>query len=413
MTEIQKFIENLGDKSPSNIRSQIYKRGILSSYNDDDGRMVFYSSKNQRFNKSDDLKLECNGLVFDTKNLKTLVIPQLLHKSGIDTDVINNHLNNDLYDILCVDDGTVINLYYWIDSWRISTARSYDLTDKKWSIMTYKEVVKDILGEREDAFYNTLDKEKCYTFGLKHKDLHPFLEGKDEPVNKFWFIQSVDLKDHSISYNFKNDLEILGSTYSNIESKNIKELFPLLKKSLNDFIYRKNETKINYGYILRSKDPKKTGENSIILLESSLLQNIRKLFYHSSFNKVSQEMDYDRETYIIINSFLDVNRNYLFKLLFPQYLQTFAVLDNITNDLVNNIIYNKNSIKLKNKKFTLCNPSKIYTQKLQKYTETLYELIGTCYTINPRDKNLSRVISTYLLNENWTDMYYKLFTIIS
>lgn len=412
MTEIQKFIENLEDKSPSNIRSQIYKRGILSSYSDD-GRMVFYSSKKQRFNESDTLKLECNGLVFDTKNLKILVIPQILHKSYVETDVINSYLNNDLYDILRIDDGTVINLYYWIDSWRISTARSYDLTDKKWSSMTYREIVKDILGEQENTFYDTLDKEKCYTFGIKHKDLHPFLEGKDEPVNKIWFIQSVDLNECSISYDFKNDLGISESKYSDIKPKNIKELFPLLKNSLNNFIYKKNDTEINYGYILRSKDPKKTGENSIVLLESSLLQNIRKLFYHSSFNKVSKERGYDRIKYILINSYLDVNKNYLFKLLFPQYLHLFVIFDNITNDLVNNIIYNKNSIKLKNKKFTLCNPSKIYTHKLQKYSETLYELIKNFYNINPRDKNLYRVISTYLLNENWVDMYYKLFTIIS
>lgn len=412
MTEIKKFIENLEDKSPSNIRSQIYKKGILSSYNSDDGRMVFYSSKKQRFNKSDNLKLECNGLVFDTKNLKNLVIPQLLHKSYVETDVINNYLNNDLYDILYIDDGTIINLYYW-DTWRISTARSYDLTDKKWNIMTYREIIKDILGERENMFYNTLNKEKCYTFGIKHKELHPFLEGKNESVNKFWFIQSVDLKDCSVSYEFKNDLGISESRYSNIKPKNIKELFPLLKNSLNNFIYKKNDTEINYGYILRSKDPKKTGENSIILLESSLLQNIRKLFYHNSFNKVSQERGYNRTTYILINSYLDVNKNYLFKLLFPQYLHSFVILDNITNDLVNNIIYNKDLIKLRNKKFTLCNPSKTYTQKLQKYSETLYELIKNFYNINPRDKNLYRVISTYLLNENWVDMYYKLFVIVS
>ena len=76
--EIQKFINDLADKTPGNIRSQIYKRGILSSYEPKDGRMVFYASKNQRFSEADSLKLECNGLVYDNKNNRPLVIPPIL-----------------------------------------------------------------------------------------------------------------------------------------------------------------------------------------------------------------------------------------------------------------------------------------------------------------------------------------------
>jgi hypothetical protein len=405
---IQVFINQLVDKSPTNIRSQIYKKGILSSYNDNDSRMVFYSSKNQRFTNSNLLKLECNGLVLDTNTLEPLVIPPVLCKSNVNTDVINKHLNNDLYDIISIDDGTVINLYHWNSKWYISTARSYDLTHKKWGTLTYKEVVKSILGDNEEKFYDILDKSRCYTFGVKHENIHPFREDNNAPINKIWFIQSVSLETKEISIKFENDLNILESKYSSFQTKNVKDLFPLLKKSLNDFMYKTKNTEVNYGFILRSKDHKKTGENSNILLESSLLQNIRNLYYHSNFNKISQEMNYDRDTYTLIYSYLDINRHSLFKILFPQYLSSFKTLETITNDLII-AISSFGSNKPKNKNFKINNISKTYKIKISIYAETLYRLISSYYIIAPNDNNLHKIISSYLLNERWVDIYYKLY----
>jgi hypothetical protein len=404
---IQEFINQLSDKSPFNIRKQIYKKGILSSCNDNDSRMVFYASKNQRFTNSDLLKLECNGLVLDTHTHKLLVIPQLLCKSNINPDVINKHLNNGLYDIISIDDGTVINLYHWNNKWCISTARSYDLTHKKWGTLTYKEVVKSILGDNEEKFYDTLDKSRCYTFGVKHKNIHPFKEDNKISINKIWFIQSVSLETKEISIKFENDLNILESKYASFQTRNVKDLFPLLEKSLHDFMYKTQNTEINYGFILRSKDNKKTGENSNILLESSLLQNIRNLYYHSNFNKISQEMGYARDTYTLIYSYLDINRHSVFKILFPQYLPSFKTLNTITNDLI--IAISSFGSNKKNKNYKINNTSKTYKIKLTIYAETLYRLISSYYIITPNDNNLHKILSSYLLNERWVDIYYKLY----
>jgi hypothetical protein len=418
MLEIQKFIDELSDKTPESIKSNLYKVGILSSYSSD-GRMVFYSSKKQRFNKSNLLKLECNGLVMNINTNKPLVIPPLLYKSNVNVDIVNKHLSNDLYDILYIEDGTVINFYYWLDSWRISTARSYDITNEKWGSITYKKVVSDILSENLDQFYQLMDKNKCYTFGIKHDSLHPFREGNKTLFNKIWFIQSVllntdtdDTDDtgknvgYKISYkNNMNNMNIKNSVLLNNNPTNIKNLFPELKNSLNEFFMQKI---VNYGFILRSKNSNITGEYSNILLESSLLQTIRKLYYNSHFNSVSKEFGYNRVKYIITNAYLNVNNQNLFTMLFPQYIIEFNKLYDITTDLVTSImcIMTNNT---SNKKVCLKYKTNIKLQLLTSSANVIYNSINSRYVLNIDDMNLTQKITSILVNNQWNTIYYNLY----
>jgi hypothetical protein len=402
---LQKFISELKNQEPTSVRSSIYKRGILASYDPDDGRMVFYTSKNQRFSDSDSLKLECNGLIFDTQNMRPLVIPPLTYRSNIDTDVVNGHLSNNLYDVIYVNDGTVINLYWWCNSWHISTARSYDITDKKWGVLTYKEVVSNILGDSEEKFYNALDTTKSYTFGVKHADLHPFKENQIDPINTIWFIQSVSTDTLKVEYNCDKLVEfgIYTQTYVQSRVSNVRHLFTDLNQAIDDFIYnRYPEYKPLYGFILRSKDPSKTGSHSNILLESTLLQKIRQLYYHSSLNIAAQEMLYDRNTYILIYSYLDTNRHILFKKLFPQFIEQFLKLDVITATIVKNIIeYGKN----KKDRTNGCD------DKTQLYIKTIYEAFNNQFTFKQNVKQLPQLLTTYLLTDKWLDVYYNLYTL--
>ena len=205
--ETIKFIKESNEKDLSTLRSSLYKKGILSSFNKD-GRIVMYTSKNQRFNKLDDISIECNGLIFDINAMKPLVIPTLNSISNISNiNIINNNINNDLYDVYRINDGTVINLYWWepTNSWVISTTRGYDLTDEKWADLTYIEIIKDILNKTDnsiDDLYKLLDKTHCYTFGFKHPSMHPFYEGLNKPIYTIWFIQSINLNTFKISTQF-------------------------------------------------------------------------------------------------------------------------------------------------------------------------------------------------------------------
>ena len=398
--EIQTFINNLSDKSCPSIRSHLFKRGIMCSYDIPTGRMVFYTSKNQRFADADKLKLECNGLVFDTVNMKPLVIPTLTYRSNVDANIVNANLVNNLYDVLLIEDGTVINLYWWspTNTWCISTARSFDLTDKNWGSLTYKEIIQKILGYDEQKFYDSLDKSLSYTFGIKTEDMHPFREGKNDPINKIWFIQSANLETHEISFEFPNNLNIPEQTTINMNLHDIKMLYNDLNQSLNDFIHEPSVHPL-YGYMLRSKDPSKTGSHSNIVLESSLLQKIRQLYYHSSLSIHAQEMKYEKDIYITIYSYLDTNRHILFRKLFPHYIDSFNKLDTITSSLVKNIIV---YAKIKKNHAT--------SNKMALYVKLIYEMLNSQYQLNSNDRNLAKIITTFVLTHQWIDMYYNLFT---
>jgi hypothetical protein len=394
------------EKTPTNIRSAIYKKGVLASYSSD-GRMVLYTSKNDRFSISTDenvqsLWMENNGLVLDTNTMKPLVIPLLSFRSNVEAHIIDTYLSQGLYETYLIEDGTIINLYYWepLQSWRISTTRGYDMTENKWGDQTYASIMEELLALHDtqlDDFYNSLDRNHCYTFGFKHGSMHPFQEGLNKPINKLWFIQSVNLSTYEIFEDFQHLFSIPNQTkyaFLHNDHVNTKTLFNMLHNCLDKFLHTNHAT---YGFILKSKNPSKTKIYSHILLESSLLQKIRQLYYHSNHNNNANEMNYNRETYIIIHSYLNINVHYLFIRLFPQYETHFKKLDTITTSLVKSILeYSKKNVHY-NK-----------TGDIDKISKFLYEKINNDCRLT-QNKYTAKIVSSYILNIASTDLYYKLF----
>lgn len=426
--ETVKFINSLENKTPESIRSSMYKKYILTNHNKNDDRMVLYSSKNTRFNNTLDkdenhsIWSECNGLILDMKNMKPLVTPTESFRTNICVDVVNNFLHDDLYKLYIVEDGTIINLYFWppLNSWRISTNRCYDVTYSIWGSMTYYEVLYDLLlkvyNTTYDDFQNMLDKNTSYTFGFKHESMHPFKEKKSNNINKLWFIQSCN--NGIISDEFENKFNIPSQTkfeFPENTLKSTKYLFNKLDSSYNDFI---NNGKILYGYILKSKNPSETGTHSNILLESSLLQKIRKLYYHSSFNKNSSIKNYNREIYTIIHAYLDINNRDIFIKLFPQYSHQYDKLGMITTLLIkniNNMINRPNNMPEIISEYIITNnktKSNFTLNKdiLKNIVLFIHNAMTSVYKFNPRDRRNSMFISTYILNNNFIDIYYSLFS---
>jgi hypothetical protein len=420
-----KFIDTLDDKSPSNVRSELYKHGILSTYENHDDesksgtqptRMVFYTSKNQRFvreSKMPELLSECNGLIIDMETLKPVVIPTYSLMHNIDSVAINANLANNLYDVYPAQDGTIINLYYWepMKSWRISTGRSMDATDSNWGNTTYVDILEELLFVNKgnlETFYEHLDTTKCYTFGFKHPSMHMFHEGTNGPVYKLWFIQSVEL-DTGVVSNEVNDtaLNELMSQYK------ISKQFPIdipvsdgatmslahfnynIKTALKEFL---KSGKVCYGFILRSRYPSRTGGNNTILLESTLMQKIRHLWYHSNYNEIAKQFDYDREKFTIIYSYLNINTHTSFIQLFPQYNEHYTQLSKITTTLVKGVAA-----------YTASLETGATINNVDGVIKHIYESIDKLYALHSSDKNIIKMISSYVLDTNFVDVYYKRF----
>jgi hypothetical protein len=434
---LMEFVKTMESTLPSEIRQIAFKNQIQSSYNQEDGRMIFYTSKNSRFNKEEKPYLsECNGYVIDTINMKPLVIPINSFKSNINPDTVDIYMGNGLYDIYKVEDGTIINLYWWesANKWCISTTRGYDVSDVKWGTKTYTQILEKLLEFYEinlQTFYDSLNKEHCYTFGFKHESMHPFREGKKEVINKLWFIQSVELNTKEVCEDFKgmygilNQKKFVDPLCNNINSK---YLFSKLSKSLDNFIDR-NE--VCYGFILKSRDSSLTKSYSNILLESSLLQNIRKLIYHRDLNKYATEMGYNRDLSTIINAYLNPNTCDLFITLFPQYKHVYSDLDIIHDKIVRSVLdytmpkLKENKLKEDKLKENKLKEDKLKEDKLKEdklkedklkednsymknITEYIYEKINGQFIVDRKNNYIDHYISSFIKTTSFIHVFYNM-----
>jgi hypothetical protein len=237
-------------------------------------------------------------------------------------------------NIIKANDGTTVTLYYFKSKWVISTHRGFDVnTYICVAQKTYQDIIDEVLKQYPNFSYNNLDTSKCYTFGFNHSDFHPFMENreyKEESKNnvRAWFIQSVDLNKFNLSDpSYKSYTDDIGLPIQNtVAYQTLKQLFYITNNAYIDYV--KNGT-VNYGYLI------KIGSRQY-LVESSLLKNIRQIFYSNKFNQLEDGLD--TRKYIIINSFLDTNRHVIFKTLFPQYIPMFDMMMKKMDALVQAIV---------------------------------------------------------------------------
>lgn len=325
---VSNYLEKKSDKDIEFIRSFFYRNYIKTHVEDtesDHSRVIFMSNKNNS-DFSNPIVQECNGLIMELyKNkYKALVIPILKFYSGYRKNEVNYLYNEGMYSMYKVIDGTTINLYYYNNSWRISTANGYDVTNLKFvNNKTYLDVLTELSVKYIDFSFDNLNEDKCYTVIMTYIDYHVFSGN----TNCITFVQSVDLNE------FNNNKKMVISYDEDIGFP-IQEEVPLFDKitnvynitynAYNDYI---KDGTINFGYILRSKNPTRTRGNNHILLESSLMSSIRKLIYnHNIYNDLTKSdflkqlnISYDKMNINVLQAYLNINTLVKFNKLFPQY----------------------------------------------------------------------------------------------
>ena len=232
----------------------------IKSVNSDD-RIIFYpKDRSSRTNYDDSVVRECNGLIIDLEEKRLVVIPPPLLLHTFKYKIVNDFITQNLYTIYEIKDGTRISMYYFRNSWRISSARGYDVTDLKWNgSLTYKEIFDSLLLELNipvDDFYDSLNKQCCYNWGFNHRDYHPFSD-----KNCIWYIGSFNTHTSEIvdSYPYRDIIpgqEIIphtdGKTYIDASDLRVE-----CEQAFKNFF--KTKTKL-FGYILRSNNPEITGK---------------------------------------------------------------------------------------------------------------------------------------------------------
>lgn len=334
----------LSHDDPESARRELYSKfGIVTSY--DPKVMIFstmHSAKNQL---GSDFTQECNGLIMEQKTWRLLVVPPKSLRFNIDTDASNKFLHQGLYRIYKAEDGTCFNLYFYGGKWTISTNKGYNMNQMKWNQDeddTYESLITECLekiGLTWETFISSLDQSHCYSFGFKHPKFHKFFEGRDAPIYKIWFIQSVDLDPTSPKYLWSSDKTPIAiietQTICTTPASNLKEMYRIAGTALEDY-----ETKgeVCYGFILRSSNYSITKYHSDLYIESSLMKTIRKFWYENTLIKQCHEHNWSKEIAITLNAFLDNASCKIFTHLFAQYEAQLDSYLSMLNKIVDKMI---------------------------------------------------------------------------
>lgn len=311
----------------------------------------------------------------------------------------DGRLGTGAYDIVQVSDGTVVNLYCWDHPtkgpiWCLSSSNGYDVSHLKWmGAKTYAEIVHELLtqhpafvaatgmtlerdylceGDMRLAF-KTLDRARSYTIGFRHGNFHPM--GAD-PAG-IWNIQTADLASGTPMYGpglphvprqalyTRDDIIRLakaggrlgvGAGGSAIQMADLDHISRTALEDAKAVIAGKAPTvpplpaelrdegvhvcPFNYGFILRSRNPEKTGVYSDILCESPLLRRVRQLVYQRPSRQVREELDErSRLEYSALKAFLTTTVRDDFLALFPEFAPRFAIYQEFVDNVIHLVLH--------------------------------------------------------------------------
>ena len=324
-------------------RNAIYKLGIKSSY--DPNRMIFSTLHTHKNNLANSYAQECNGLILETGSWRPLMIPPRSLRFNINTNASNKFLHKGLYHVYQAEDGTCINMYFYMGKWCISTARGYEMNDLKWESKTYQELVSECLSEiglTWESFTEQLDQTRCYSFGFKHVDFHRF-----QPANRMWFIQSVDLDENSDKYMCSNDISPINDINPQVTYDkpiaSLKDLYRLATNALETFVTSQLDDAVEapvpcFGFILRSVNNDLTGAHSDLFIESSLMRQIRQIWYDNGMHKDCIANGWSKEDAVTLHAYLNSNIYENFMHLYPQYQERFTYYNQIIQQVVRSIV---------------------------------------------------------------------------
>jgi hypothetical protein len=119
-----------------------------------------------------------------------------------------------------------------------------------------------------------------------------------------------------------------------------KELSYLLSLTKNAYFNFIKTGSVLYGFILRSKNPDKTGKYSNIFIESSLMLRIRNLINETKLCK-NKSIDY-----MIYKAFMFYDTKTVLLQLFPQYIDRYNHMEHILSEIIQKIyVLHKNQSK--------------------------------------------------------------------
>lgn len=309
---------------------------------------IILSAKRKEADFSSLLYRQLNGLVL-SNTWQVLSIPSMsFHRNVSQQFVIGNLPKYEVYEIR---DGTVVTLYYYNDSWRMSSANGYDVGNYTWvSDCTYTTAIDDLAKQYPNFSFAKLNPRVCYTIGFRHTMFHPLI---NDPQG-MWLIQAcnLDIANNVVISQNGETLPIIHRELPDIGLPTQKPLaFTISPQDIYNRITADNESakqsylsmlasgtaRPHYGYFLRCKD----GSLPDIMLPSNLLTTLQNTIYDLPRKRRPHETPIthkNRLDYVCLRAYLSVFTKFEFITMFPQFSQLYENFDTLFNKLTNRVV---------------------------------------------------------------------------
>ncbi len=319
--------------------------GLLSSF-----RVILYADRS-RANYENPMVHECNGLVLLANVYSDRIEWEILaramptlNQSQYSIKRVIDLCKSGAYDVYEALDSTVINLYQFASSWRISTTKGYDVTNLQMCEgYTYLEVFTNILENKyKQCSLEKLDRRYTYTFSLRYSGYHIFVENRTNPSANT-YITLMQVTDPITGAPVDGERERIKSlgmylyypikhsrsgepTNPSVLLNNCKSSFAKYDRAVST---KNHKLRPVYGYVLRSTSNRVPLEYQNIYLESSLMKLIRNGLYRSNHEYLR-----DGDLRMITIS-LFMNRSYYpkYSVVFHQFKDEFESLEFIIGGL--------------------------------------------------------------------------------
>jgi hypothetical protein len=126
------------------------------------------------------------------------------------------------------------------------------------------------------------------------------------------------------------------------------------------------------------------------------MATIKKLYYNSIYAQTAKEYNYDRETYIILNAYLDRRLHNRFITLFPQYKTQFNMITKMAKKIISHII-NPTLINI---------DDDAYKAIINKFIANISKLYTITQTVE-----CTKIITSYVIDPAHIDVFYNVFSV--
>jgi len=392
------------------------------------------------------LQYECNGLVIDARTWRVLSMPPGAFDLRPSAKKVDAYLARNLYDIVRVDDGTVVTLYSWVHPtdgaiWALSTSNAYDVSALKWiGERTYASVIFDLftrlypdfVAETRASFdeeksrldFENLSRSYCYTFGFRHHDFHPLIADPE----RIWQIQHTDVSGpvprviqggrlphvpQQRWYRAEDLIEHISArcgVATAITCEGLSALGSDALSSAKTFVAaaarRATEPTaldLNYGYILRTREPEETRELSYVLIETPLLARVRRIMYERAPPIVRDHLgEGDRLDYNTMRALLTSTDRPDFEALYPNLVPRLRFFDSFLANITKRV-----SHILRQKAMNSSDDGIVARTASSKVADALVKHIKQFENLTALTSAAQQVIHDYAYNPEYAYLYLR------